>query len=263
MNSPTLKTVKHLFAVSSNRCAFPACSSPLVEESGTVTGEIAHIRATSPNGPRHDPAQTIEERHGFANLILLCGRHHAIIDTEVEEYPVPRLEKMKHEHETKGTIEIGPFHGMVAQRLLDKCESVAIFNIGGNVAYKSPGAIQAQNVNLKTTKNSVKVAPPSDAVGAIAERASYVEYLIHKYQDYQKQDLEKEGNRKYMLIYQAIQREYGSKWQTVPLTRFEELVSFLQRRIDNTKVGRIRKSRGQKRYHSFEEHNRGDGRDDT
>jgi hypothetical protein len=259
MNSPTLKTVKRLFAVSSNRCAFPACPSPLVEETGTITGEIAHIRASSPNGPRHDSAQTIEERHGFANLILLCGRHHAIIDAEVKEYPVSRLEKMKYEHETRGTIEIGPFHGMAAQRLLEKCESVAIHNVGGNIAYKSPGAIQAQTVNLKTTKSSFKFTPPSDAIGANAERASYVEYLIRKYQDYQKQDLEKDGNRKYMLIYQAIQREYGSKWQTIPLTRFEELVSFLQRRVDNTKVGRIRKSRDQKRYHSFEEHNRGDG----
>jgi len=170
---------------------------------------------------------------------------------------------MKYEHETKGTIEIGPFHGIVAQRLLDKFESVAIFNIGGNVAYKSPGAIQAKTVNLKTTKSSVKFTPPNDAVGATAERASYIEYLIRKYQDYQKQDLEKEDNRKYMLIYQAIQREFGSKWQTIPLTRFEKLVSFLQRRVDNTKIGRIRKSRGQKSFHNFEEHNRGDEGDDV
>lgn len=261
MSSPTLKTVKRLFAVSSNRCAFPACASPLVEESGTVTGEIAHIRAASPNGPRHDPEQAVDERHSFANLILLCGRHHAIIDAEVEDYPVPRLERMKHEHETRGTIEISPFHGMAAQRLLEKYESVVIFNAGGNVAYKSPGAIQAQTVNLKTTKKSVRFTPPGDAVGAVAEMASYVEYLIRRYQDYQKLDLEKEDKRKYQLIYRAIQREYGSKWQTIPLVRFEELVSFLQRKIDNTKVGRIRKSRGEKRYHSLEEHNRGDGDD--
>jgi len=261
MNSPTVKTVKRLFAVSSNRCAFPACTNPLVEESGTITGEIAHIRAASPNGPRHDPAQTNEERHSFANLILLCGRHHAIIDAETEEYPILRLERMKHEHEARGTIEIGPFHGMVAQRLLEKYESAVIFNNGGNVAYKSPGAIQAKTINLKTTKKPVRFTPPGDAVGATATTASYVEYLIHKYQEFQKQDIEKEGNRKYMIIYQAILREYGSKWQTIPLTRFEELVSFLQRKIDTTKVGRIRKSRAQKRYHSFEEHNRGDGDD--
>jgi len=232
-----------------------------VEESGTITGEIAHIRAASPNGPRYDPTQSDGERHSFANLILLCGRHHAIIDTEIEEYPTLRLERMKHEHETRGIIEISPFHRMTAERMLKKYESVVISNNTGNVAYKSPGAIQAKTVNLKTTKKSVRFAPPSDAVGASAKTASYLEYLIGKYKDYQKQDIEKEGSRKYMLIYQAIKREYGSKWQTIPLTHFEELVSFLQRRIDTTKVGRIRKSRDQKRYHSFEEHNRGDGDD--
>jgi hypothetical protein len=96
--------------------------------------------------------QSREDRHSFANLILLCGRHHAIIDTEVGDYPVSRLDKMKHEHETTGAIEISPFHGIAAQRLLEKYESVVIFNTGGNVAYKSPGVIQAQIVNLKTAK---------------------------------------------------------------------------------------------------------------
>lgn len=257
MNSPSLKTVKRLFAVSSNLCAFPACGSPLVEVSGTVTGEIAHIRASSPNGPRYDPAQDDEDRHGFGNLILLCGRHHTVIDTEVDEYPVSTLERMKRELEAKGPIEINPAHSIAAQGLIRKYESIVIINSGGNVAYKSPGAIQAQTVNLKTTKRTVRFNPPSDAIGSVAELASYVEYLIGKYQDYQKQDTEKEGRGKYTIIYKAIHREFGSKWQTIPVGQFEDLVSFLQRRIDNSKVGRIRKSRGQKRYHSFDEHSRG------
>ena len=104
----------------------------------------------------------------------------------------------------------------------------------------------------------MRFSPPSDAIGSVAELASYIEYLIGKYQDYQKQDAEKEGRGKFTIIYNAIRREYGSKWQTIPVRKFEQLVSFLQRRIDNSKVGRIRKSRGQKRYHNFQEHNLGD-----
>jgi hypothetical protein len=257
MNSPALKTVKRLFAVSGNLCAFPSCQSPLVEASGTITGEIAHIRAASPNGPRYDPDQSNEDRHSFRNLILLCGRHHTIIDTEVDEYSVSALEKMKRAHETGRPIKIGPANDIAAQRLLEEYERVTIINSGGNVAYKSSGVIQAQTINLKTTKKVIRFNPPSDAIGAIAVMAAYIEYLIRKYQDYQKQDSKKEGNRKYTIIYSAIQAEYGSKWQTIPASRFEELVSFLQKRIDNTKVGRIRKSRNQERYHSFEEHNQG------
>jgi hypothetical protein len=257
MNSPSLKTVKRLFAASRNLCAFPACGIPLVEVSGTITGEIAHIRASSQNGPRYDAAQTDEDRNGFGNLILLCSRHHTVIDTELDEYPVSVLEKMKREHEAKGLVEINPALSITAQRLIKKYESTVIINTGGNVAYKSPGAIQAQTLNLKTTKKTLRINPPGDAIGAFAERASYIEYLIGKYQDYQELDVEKEGRGKYVLIYNAIRGRYGSKWQTIPVGRFDDLMSFLQRRIDNTRIGRIRKGRSQKRYHSFEEHGQG------
>jgi hypothetical protein len=120
------------------------------------------------------------------------------------------------------------------------------------VAYQSPGAIQAQTLNLETTKKTIRINPPGDSIGAFAELASYIEYLIGKFQDYQKQDATKEAPGKYTIIYNAIRREYGSKWQTIPVGKFEDLMSFLQGRIDNSKVGRIRKGRGQKRYHSFE-----------
>jgi hypothetical protein len=254
MNSPSLKTVKRLFAVSRNLCGFSACGIPLVEVSGTITGEIAHIRASSPNGPRYDSAQSDEHRNGFGNLILLCSRHHTVIDTEFEKYSVPVLEKMKRDHEAKGLVEINPALSSAAQGLIQKYERIVIVNSGGNVAYKSPGAIQAQTLNLETTKKTVRINPPGDARGASAELASYIEYLIGKFQDYQKQDVTKESPGKYTIIYNAIRREYGSKWQTIPVGKFEDLMRFLQRRIDNSKVGRIRKSRRQKRYHSFEEH---------
>ena len=257
MNSPSLKTVKRLFAVSRNLCGFPSCEIPLVEVSGTITGEIAHIRASSPNGPRYDSAQSDEDRHGFGNLILLCARHHTVIDTELDEYPVPVLEKMKREHEAKVLVEINPALGSIAQGLIKKYERVVIVNSGGNVAYKSPGAIQAQTLNLETTNKTIRINPPGDAIGAFAELASYIEYLIGKFQDYQKQDVTKEAPGKYTIIYNAIRREYGSKWQTIPVGKFEDLIGFLQGRIDNSRVGRIRKGRGQKRYHSFEEHSRG------
>jgi hypothetical protein len=161
------------------------------------------------------------------------------------------------EHEARGLVEINPALSTTAQRLIEKYENAVIINTGGNVAYKSPGAIQAQTVNVRTTKQTIRFSPPSDAIGASAELASYIEYLIGRYQDYQKLDVQKEGRGKYVIIYNAIRGEYGSKWQTIPGAKFEDLMSFLQRRIDNSKIGRIRKSRGQKRYHSFEQHGQG------
>ena len=101
MTGPSLPTIKQLFALSGNRCAFPRCALPIVEiASGKPVGRICHIRATSPNGPRHDQSQTSEKRHAFANLILLCPIHHDVIDADTQSYTVERLEQMKADHET-------------------------------------------------------------------------------------------------------------------------------------------------------------------
>lgn len=255
MKSPTEKTVKRLFALSRNRCAFPDCESPLVEASGTVTGEIAHIRAASQNGPRFDPEQSDEERHSFVNLILLCGRHHKVIDSEVERYSTTFLAEMKRAHEERNTAEIHPHGNAVAEALICGYRHVTIVETGGKLAIGSPGAIQADTVNIKTTKGRVKIQPPAGSIGNDPCMASYIEYLLGKYQDYQKQHVEKSGKFKYMAIYNAIRKEFGSKWQTLPAFQFDALRDLLCRRIDNTRVGRIRRKRGQRRYHSYKEHN--------
>jgi hypothetical protein len=102
MSGPTTATIKQLFAVSGNRCAFPGCNLPLVDPgSGTVLGEICHIKARSPDGPRHDPSQTDQGRHAFGNLLLLCPAHHKIVDDNPGEYTVEWLLETKAQHEAQ------------------------------------------------------------------------------------------------------------------------------------------------------------------
>ena len=102
MAGPSVATVKRLFAVSGNRCAFPGCALPLVDEaSGKVTGRVCHIKADSPGGPHYDPEQHSKERHGFANLVLMCPLHHDVIDGDVETYTVERLLEIKARHEAR------------------------------------------------------------------------------------------------------------------------------------------------------------------
>jgi len=100
MGSPTRKTIKRLFALSRNQCAFPGCSSLLTDLSSDRTiGEICHIKAQRPNAPRYDPNQGDSDRHAFENLILLCPNHHNLIDSDVDFYTVERLKQIKSEHE--------------------------------------------------------------------------------------------------------------------------------------------------------------------
>ncbi|KKL65116.1 hypothetical protein LCGC14_2158190 [marine sediment metagenome] len=97
---PRHKTIKRLFVVSGNQCYFPKCNTPLVdEESGKVTGRICHIKGNRPGAARYDPNQIDEERHGFENLILMCPKHHDVIDDDPDSYTVSRLNEIKVEHE--------------------------------------------------------------------------------------------------------------------------------------------------------------------
>lgn len=87
-----------------NRCAFPECSTPIVmTASGTIVGEVCHIRAQSALGPRYDSNQSDEERHGFENLVLMCRVHHKVIDApeNVGKYTVAALVEIKHSHEAE------------------------------------------------------------------------------------------------------------------------------------------------------------------
>lgn len=121
---PSRPTVKRLFAVSGNLCAFPKCSTPLVDpQSGSIVGEICHIKGEKAGAARYDAAQTNEQRHGFDNLILLCNVHHKIVDDDDTAYTVERLLQMKQQHESR---HAGP--SPVDEATADRFISVAISN---------------------------------------------------------------------------------------------------------------------------------------
>jgi hypothetical protein len=69
---------RKLLQRSGNMCAFPGCGVLLTAE-GTpedpvvVLGEIAHIVAESPGGPRGESPLTAKQRNSYPNLILLCS----------------------------------------------------------------------------------------------------------------------------------------------------------------------------------------------
>jgi hypothetical protein len=133
LTRPTDATTKRLFARSGNRCAFPKCTVEIVH-GNTLVGEICHIKAARPGGPRYDPRQTGAERHGYDNLILLCGTHHTVIDDDEEAYTVERLIKMKTDHEHK-TTALPDDRAASATRLLINQFVSAIGQSGGITAH--------------------------------------------------------------------------------------------------------------------------------
>ncbi len=148
MATPSEATVKRLFAVSNNCCAFPKCTTPLVH--GTkVTARISHIRARSLGGPRYDQTQSEEQRNGFDNLLLLCGAHADVIDADKETYSVDRLTAMKRAHESRASSLPDPSSDTV--RALIANSEVAARGATFVTSVNQSGGITAGTVNVNAT----------------------------------------------------------------------------------------------------------------
>jgi hypothetical protein len=100
------KDIKLLFARAAGRCAFSGCRKEciIVGENADVpvlTSEIAHIVASSDDGPRGDSSFPEEMRDRYSNLVLLCHDHHRLVDDEdnYPDYPIELLRSWKTEHE--------------------------------------------------------------------------------------------------------------------------------------------------------------------
>jgi hypothetical protein len=99
---PSAKTYNLLYAKSSNRCAFPGCKNPITFNQ-TLVGNVCHIKAAKHGGPRYDPKQANEERHGYDNLLLMCSIHNKVVDDDEATYTVDCLKQMKADHEAEST----------------------------------------------------------------------------------------------------------------------------------------------------------------
>lgn len=83
-----------------NRCAFPDCDEPMFSD-GSIVGEVCHIHAQRPGGPRYKTGLSPAELHSIGNLILHCPRHHKIVDDQPERSDADWLRKIKAEHEDR------------------------------------------------------------------------------------------------------------------------------------------------------------------
>ncbi|MFX3643322.1 MAG: hypothetical protein ACE3L7_32520 [Candidatus Pristimantibacillus sp.] len=96
---PKRNVLRTLALRSGNECAYPDCPAEIVDSENDYVGELAHIEAAEPKGPRFNPEQTDEERRGIDNLMFMCHPHHTKIDNNIEKFPVERLKEFKYNHE--------------------------------------------------------------------------------------------------------------------------------------------------------------------
>ncbi len=95
------------------RCEYRGCNQYLVGDliSGkrnALLGYLAHIVGDSADGPRGDTIQSPLLAKEASNLMLMCSKHHKIIDVDgVAEHSVELLRDMKDRHETRIAINTG------------------------------------------------------------------------------------------------------------------------------------------------------------
>lgn len=94
------KTLKELFALSGNQCAFPGCSHPVIDELGQVVAQVAHIVGVEPLSPRYDATWTPQQLRESSNLLILCNAHH-IATNDAKLYDVPTMRDLKARHEAR------------------------------------------------------------------------------------------------------------------------------------------------------------------
>lgn len=101
------KVQSALWARAAGRCEYRGCNDDLVGDliagkDDGLYGFIAHVVADVPGGPRGDEIRSPLLAKDLSNLMLLCHRHHKLIDLdEVEEHPESLLLEMKKAHEDR------------------------------------------------------------------------------------------------------------------------------------------------------------------
>jgi hypothetical protein len=97
-------------------CRKQLCPYPVPK---AILGQMCHIVAEAPSGPRGHHLLPLAERNTYPNLILLCAEHHIIIDNDPASWPVDRLLRVKKDHEkwVEDQLQLGSLKGDVEEAI--------------------------------------------------------------------------------------------------------------------------------------------------
>ena len=256
------RTLKVLFARSMNQCAFPGCTAAIVDpKDDVVYGEVCHIEGVEPGAARYNPQRSATTLNDNDNLILLCERHHKVVDADPNKYAVPYLRQIKAAHEQQGPIEIMPFETRCADLMSKHLE---VHNTSNTCIYNGSTLFEAKdnatqniviNNNIKGSakRRSVASVPTSGTVGTDALKRSYVDHLHERLFKFTSAIPKYSSGRAGATIARKIKARFGATWTNVPLERYDEFVAYLKAEIDKTPIGRKNMSRGVRNYSSCEE----------
>jgi len=249
--NPTQTTIKRLFAQSGEFCTYPGCGRHVIERSsGTIMVEVCHINARSPGGPRYDSTQTDKERNAYDNLILLCGDHHKLVDSQPEQYPAEELRRMKQAHELSfGRSEQAGDTAIAKMILQFYAQNFSVERVSGDIIFNG-----AKTVNIRPPAKRIYYTPLAGTIGADQQLVRYIEHLIQRYNEFASKDPHTTRKFSHGAIRKNIDKEFGAVWQKLPVSKAEAVMGYLQKRIDRTSIAKNNKSKGYPAYSSYQEY---------
>jgi hypothetical protein len=125
-----------------------------------------------------------------------------------------------------------------------------------------PGAFVIQGV-ANTVKvhfggaRKPKMEYPPSSIGADLLRRNYIRYLTERYFRFREADASfgtKAVRRfSYAVLFKNIENHFKAPTYFIPISRFDELVDFLQRKIEATILGKRNRAHGHRNYETFDE----------
>lgn len=197
---------------------------PFCNESDISVLQIHHI----------EPFAKVQ-KHELENLILVCANCHGRITAgEISTEAVHR----KKEETTAGNHSQTTMH--------PKTNLVNVINSNNN-------GIVANTLIIKSASLARYSPTLNGTIGSDRDMRNYAKYLIDRYHKFKRDDVGKQ-DMNYQQFYMAIKRNFGAKWDHIPSGRFQELVFFIQERINKTILGKKNKAGGVKNYKTLDEY---------
>lgn len=222
---PNISTVKTLFALSRNVCAYDRCENVLTDPKWSeVAGQIAHIYGERPGSARYEPTMTDGDRASFWNLILLCPWCHTLIDRlDPRGHPPDLLIEMKAKHESRSE-GLRPWASdaqltVHAERLLRQILSVTLSTSEETATDGFQPLVTARMI-LEETSAMFGFSVEELESMKIRRRAVVMARQIGMYVARQLTD----------LSYPAIAREYGGRDHTTVIHAVEKVSALMTER---------------------------------
>lgn len=166
-----------------------------------------------------------------------------------------------HARITNGTISINDVYRkkyelMLAVKQRESNEPSGNINFANNkINHGSTVILGNGNMVKVTTRRVVKKSYPADSIGSDNDKANYLSYLVTKYGEYAAWG--HYGKAAYYIMPSMLKKHFkiggNRSYFNIPINRFEEAVAFVQDKILNTQLGRIKKSQ-QRLFRSFDEY---------